>query len=169
MTKIVSQLDAQGYLIGSAVADESPLEPGVFLLPAGTVDAQPPTLQAGQRARWVDGAWLVQANPQPEASVPATEPTLTQIKDQARAMVRAARKPVFYTLAGMQSEALATGDTDTATAIVGIQQALKALPDTDLSACSNASEVSAAFVAAWLAIAQSAPANVVSAFNEVLA
>ncbi len=100
---------------------------------------------------------------------PAPELTLDQIKDQARATVRAARKPVFYTLAGMQSEALATGDTATATAIVGIQQALKALPETDLSACLSAAEVDAAFVAAWLAIAYSAPANVVSAFNEVLA
>lgn len=89
--------------------------------------------------------------------------------DERKQAVREARKPVFYTLAGMQSEALAKGDTLTAASIVGIQQALKDLPETDLSACTNVSEVDAAFVAAWQSIAESAPANVVSAFNEVLA
>lgn len=167
--KTVSQLNADGIFVGPVIADESPLEPGVLLLPAGAVDLAPPLLEAGQFARYEGGAWVVAAIPQPDQPPEAPEPTLEQIKDQARAMVRAARKPVFYTLAGMQSEALATGDTTTAAAIVGIQQALKALPETDLSACSNAAEVSAAFMAAWLAIAQSAPANIVSAFNEVLA
>ena len=104
-----------------------------------------------------------------EAEALRPVPTLTQVVEARKQTVREARKPVFYTLAGMQSEALAKGDTVTAAAIVGIQQSLKDLPETDLSACTNASEVDAAFVAAWLAIAQSAPANVVSAFNEVLA
>lgn len=96
-------------------------------------------------------------------------PPLHTVIESKKQVVREARKPVFYTLAGMQSEALAKGDSATATAIVGIQQALKDLPETDLSACSTPADVDAAFVAAWLAIAQSAPANVVSAFNEVLA
>lgn len=97
------------------------------------------------------------------------EKSVEDAAKEAIAAVRAARKPVFYTLAGMQSEALTKGDAATANAIADIQQAMKDLPDTDLSACTNAAEVNAAFVAAWLAIAQSAPANVVSAFNEVLA
>ena len=167
--KTVSQLNAEGLFVGAVVADESPLEPGVFLLPAGAVDLAPPVLAAGQFARLENGAWVVDVIPEPAPEPVPPAPTLDQIKDQARAMVRAARKPVFYTLAGMQSEALATGDGATATAIVGIQQALKALPDVDLSACADAAEVNTAFVAAWEAIKQMAPPNVESAFNEVLA
>jgi hypothetical protein len=41
-TKPVSQLDAAGHFVCLTLADESPLEPGVWLLPAMTVDALPP-------------------------------------------------------------------------------------------------------------------------------
>lgn len=146
---------------GSYSAQESPLEPGVYVTPVCSVDVPPPV----PASVWVDGEWqpvtLVFEGVQP--------PSLGEVKAAAIASVREARKPVFYTLAGMQSEALATGDSATATAIVAIQQALKDLPETDLSACVNAAEVGSAFVAAWQAIADMAPANVVSAFNEVLA
>lgn len=36
-----------GELIGSATADESPLEPGVLLMPAGSTTHQPPSAPAG--------------------------------------------------------------------------------------------------------------------------
>ena len=64
-TKQVSQLDAAGYFVGVTVADESPLEPGVFLLPAGAVDAPAPVIPEGQRAKW-EGAWVFEDVPQPE-------------------------------------------------------------------------------------------------------
>lgn len=71
--KRVWQLDVHGFLIGPTVADESPLEPGVFLLPAGTVEADPPpALAAGHEHRWVDGDWAqVPARPRatPEAKL----------------------------------------------------------------------------------------------------
>lgn len=108
-----------------------------------------------------------QADAPPQVLTPA--PTLHEVKEQAKAMVRAARKPVFYTLAGMQSEALSMGDGATATAIVAIQQALRDLPDVDLSACTTAEAVGAAFMQAWEDIAELAPLHVASAFNEVLA
>ncbi|MDZ5456993.1 phage tail protein [Azohydromonas lata] len=41
-TKPVFQLDAAGLFAGVTIADESPMEPDVWLLPAGTVDATPP-------------------------------------------------------------------------------------------------------------------------------
>ena len=63
-TKQVSQLDADGYFVGVTVADESPLEPGVFLLPAGAIDAAAPVVPEGQRAKW-DGAWVFEDIPQP--------------------------------------------------------------------------------------------------------
>lgn len=64
-TKTVWQTDDQGYLVGQTVADESPLEPGHFLIPFGAVDVKPPNTLSGNREwRWVDGAWkAVKARP----------------------------------------------------------------------------------------------------------
>lgn len=87
--KIVCQLDHDGYLTGLTVADESPLEPGVWLYPARSVDAEPPSIPDGHRARWVDGAWVVAAPPPPADPAPA--PPLTQFElDQLRYQRRAA-------------------------------------------------------------------------------
>jgi hypothetical protein len=55
--KQVIQLDADGYFCGFAIADESPLEPDVFLLPGGCIEAAEPTVSEGQRAKW-NGAWV---------------------------------------------------------------------------------------------------------------
>lgn len=75
-TKIVAQLDANGYLVGSSLADESPLEPGTFLLPGGCIDADPPVVQADQRARWAGHGWEVETLPTlPEPDVPQEQPT----------------------------------------------------------------------------------------------
>lgn len=57
--KIVSQLDSEGYFIAEVLADESPLEPGVFLLPAGCADIRGPELQPGECAKLVDGTWQI--------------------------------------------------------------------------------------------------------------
>jgi len=55
--KQVIQLDANGYFAEVTEADESPLEPGVYLLPAGCIDVVVPTIPEGQKAKW-DGEWL---------------------------------------------------------------------------------------------------------------
>jgi len=68
--KQVIQLDANDYFVGFAVADESPLEPGVYLIPGGCIEAETPTVPEGQRAKW-DGAWVFEDIPQPE---PEPEP-----------------------------------------------------------------------------------------------
>lgn len=57
--KIVYQTDKDGFLIGAVPADESPLEPGVYLIPGGAVETRPPDLKPGRAARWVNGAWEV--------------------------------------------------------------------------------------------------------------
>ena len=67
--KIVSQLDADGYFVGLTAADESPLEPGVFLIPGGAVDVEPPVVPDGHRARWSNG-WAIEAIPQPAPPPP---------------------------------------------------------------------------------------------------
>jgi hypothetical protein len=68
--KQVIQLDADGYFVGFATADESPLEPGVYLIPGGCIEAATPTIPDGQRAKW-DGAWMFEDIPQP---APEPEP-----------------------------------------------------------------------------------------------
>lgn len=68
-TKQVSQLDADGFFVGVTVADESPLEAGVFLMPAGAIDAPVPVIPEGQRAKW-NGVWVFEeiqkSEPEPE-------------------------------------------------------------------------------------------------------
>lgn len=70
--KRVVQLDKDGYFVGMTEADESPLEPGVYLMPAMTVDADPPVIPAGQVAKWGDGAWVYE--PEPPGPDPIPEP-----------------------------------------------------------------------------------------------
>lgn len=67
--KQVIQLDNNGYFVGLTTADESPLEAGVFLLPAGAIDVNAPTVPSGQRAKWI-GSWLFEDVPQPEPHQP---------------------------------------------------------------------------------------------------
>lgn len=62
--KIVSQLDESGVFVGSTVADESPLEPGVYLMPAGAVDVAPPSVPAGKVAKFQGGKWVLAAKPE---------------------------------------------------------------------------------------------------------
>ena len=77
--KTVCQLDENGFYIGPVEADPSPLEPGVYLLPAHSVDTAPPVLLGAQQtARWVDDAWFIADLPAPAAPAPAPEPTLEQ-------------------------------------------------------------------------------------------
>lgn len=104
----------------------------------------------------------------PVLADPAPTP-LPVLIENAKARVRAARVAVFGTLAGIQSQALADGDTTTAKAISTIQTELAAITSIDLSGCKNGDEVDRAFAMAWVNIAAGAPAKVAKAFNEVLA
>jgi hypothetical protein len=50
--KKVIQLDSEGYIVGASTADESPLEKGVYLIPANCVDAEFPEIPEGYNAKW---------------------------------------------------------------------------------------------------------------------
>jgi hypothetical protein len=70
-TKIVYQTGPDGRYVGPTEADESPLEPGVWLIPAGAVETPPPEAPEGHFARWTGMAWEVvpmPAPPEPEVS-----------------------------------------------------------------------------------------------------
>lgn len=79
--KQVIQLTFEGYFAGVTIADESPLEPGVFLLPAGCIDAPVPRIPEGKLAKW-DGAWVFEDIPEPEVEEEpeVVEPTYVELR-----------------------------------------------------------------------------------------
>lgn len=60
-----------GDYLAPGLADESPLEPGVWLIPAYATDIKPPRITSGKRAIFNDGAWALESIPIPE---PMPEP-----------------------------------------------------------------------------------------------
>lgn len=60
-----------GIFNGETVADESPLEPGIFHIPANSTMEKPPVPGAGQKVIYQNGAWLIVNIPAPpEPPVP---------------------------------------------------------------------------------------------------
>jgi hypothetical protein len=90
MSKVVSQLDPQGYFLCTVIADESPLEEGVLLIPGGAVDVAPPDIAEGKRYRLDEtgNAWVAEDIPQPEA---APAPTLDDLKAAKAVEINAGR------------------------------------------------------------------------------
>lgn len=93
-TKLVCQLDHDGYFVGLTVADESPLEPGVWLIPAGAVDADAPEVPEGFRAKWTGAGFDMEAipvdpEPEPEPEPEPGVPTVVTMR-QARLALHAA-------------------------------------------------------------------------------
>lgn len=65
-----------GEYLGTGAADESPMEPGVFLIPAHATEVEPPQPQAGFMRRFVSGEWgysPIEASETP----PSEEPVVT--------------------------------------------------------------------------------------------
>jgi hypothetical protein len=69
---IVYQTDRDGWYVGTITADESPLEPGVYLIPAGAY-ADPPPDQPwppGTTPRRTGDRWSMQYNGRPTGATP---------------------------------------------------------------------------------------------------
>lgn len=71
-TKLVYQLDENNILTSMSVAEESPLEPGVFMIPAGCVDTDivPPPTTGNEYVYWKDGNWWLGTYVDPNAPSP---------------------------------------------------------------------------------------------------
>lgn len=73
--------EVTGEYIGFEQADESPLEPGVFMLPAFSTAIEPPAFLEGYYRKWNGTEWIQEALPEPLP--PSPEPPITE--EQARA------------------------------------------------------------------------------------
>lgn len=62
-----------GEYLNQSTADESPLESGVFLIPANATTIAPPAQQDGKTINFQNGAWVFNDIPQPEPE-PETAP-----------------------------------------------------------------------------------------------
>jgi len=81
--KTVYQLDQNGKYIGETIAHESPLEPGVYLIPGGCVETEPPETNKNQVAVW-DGVWTLVNVPEPEEPKESTAEELLAQKTATR-------------------------------------------------------------------------------------
>lgn len=55
----IYNFDSRGMFTCESIADESPLESGIFLIPANATPIAPPDLSANEIAVFNDGAWSV--------------------------------------------------------------------------------------------------------------
>lgn len=73
--KEVLQLNENGYYIGKTEANESPLEPGVFLIPALAIDEVEPVIPDNHLAKWNGSGWDFEEIPAPkEDTLPEITP-----------------------------------------------------------------------------------------------
>lgn len=87
MFKEVCQLDENGYFIGTTLAQESPLEPGVLLLPPDCIDSDVPLIKEGYVIRYDHGWVYEKVEPVPvnmqqpdESEVTPFEPIMVELK-----------------------------------------------------------------------------------------
>ena len=84
-----------GEYLGEGTADESPLEPGVYLVPAHATTTAPPTAMAGNVRVW-RGEWQFE-DVQAEVPLdPEYEPSIDELKAAKIAAIRAARHDVEF-------------------------------------------------------------------------
>jgi hypothetical protein len=90
MSKTVYQMNRYGMFCGETEADESPLEPGVYHLPAGTVEIAPPSSWADNVwPRWNGSGWELVNKPQApsaEQRAAALAAQLTRLQEQMAAL-----------------------------------------------------------------------------------
>lgn len=74
-TQPAYQFDRAGLFLFETVSHESPLEPGVFLVPAGCTLTPPPAdVPAGQWPRFTGNTWQLVTRPQPATEATAEDP-----------------------------------------------------------------------------------------------
>lgn len=165
--KVVSQLDAAGLYVGECETTTSPLDPDVWLMPAGCVDVAPPDIPEGQQARLVNGVFVLEPVPVPE--VPEVYvPTQAELITATRRKAADLRLPIASILSDMQIDALVDGNTSLATTIKTLKAGLAAVVNMNLSGFQTAEEMEYAVLASYQQLAATAPASLRAAFKSLV-
>ncbi len=80
--------DENGLQVGESDATESPMEPGVFLVPAFATDIPPGNAPTGKRRKFNGAAWVNEAIPAPDTG---PVKTLAELKAEKQFEITAAR------------------------------------------------------------------------------
>ncbi len=72
-----------GAFVGQETADESPLEEGVYLIPANATTIAPPEAPLGVQPVWNGNEWTLQQIPEPPPAPPAPQPLTPQEQTNA--------------------------------------------------------------------------------------
>ena len=123
-----------GEFLGEGVADESPLEPGAYLVPAHATTTAPPTAVAGKVRVW-RGEWVfedAQADQpldpeyEPTPEDPEYEPTPEELEQLAREAFKAERQiavdNIKVVVGGKVFDGDETSQTRMARAIVAMEE-----------------------------------------------
>ena len=65
MSKTVYQFDNNGIYLHPTEADESPLEPGVYLYPKNTTSVEPPDCEYNEIPIWNGKKWIIESIQEP--------------------------------------------------------------------------------------------------------
>jgi hypothetical protein len=95
--KNIYHYDSDGVFLGVSEADESPLEPGVYLIPSFATEIEPPEFGEGFRAVFANGEWKVEPIPVPPEPEPTPEPTEDELKNRCKAEARSRLIETDYT------------------------------------------------------------------------
>lgn len=74
--KLAYMYDSAGFYTGSTEATASPLESGVYLLPANATLQEPPEATEGKQARWNGTSWSLVAT-----QIGSEEVAITKLKE----------------------------------------------------------------------------------------
>jgi len=108
-TKTVYQT-ANGVYVGETIAHESPLEPGVFHIPAGCIENPPPAIPEGKIAVWRNGWALDEVPAEKKSTKPEPKPEeleaqrVSSLKAQLAALDFKAIRPLRAIAAGVATQ-----------------------------------------------------------------
>jgi len=126
-----------GLYCGMDLADESPLEPGVYLIPAYATELEPPMPGENQMVKFVDGAWTLETVDIPVVET-IVEPTVEELaaaaKAKALADIDAVYQPQITDLIDSVMMATLSNDTAAIAAAQASYATLKAEYDTKKAA-----------------------------------
>ena len=94
--KIYNYNPENGHFVGESLADESPLEVGVYLIPAHATEIAAPKATKGKVAVFVNGNWQLQDLP--------VEPVIDLEARKAEAEAKAAQRQVILDRLGLTAD-----------------------------------------------------------------